>query len=189
MYTFETERLILRPFAPNDWQDLYEYEAHPETLKFVTTDWKCTEDDAKSLAEQWSKNESTWAVCLKDVGKVIGHVDIRPEYEKRFCVYEIGYIFSPMYHGKGYATEAVRRIIRHGFEDLHAHRIISDSFPEHTASWRLLERLGLRREAHFVKSWPFGTSPDGQTNWMDVYFYGILKSEWSENEAVKNENK
>lgn len=150
----------------------------PETLRFVTTDWKCTEDDAKSLSNDWSKNETIWAVCLKDTGKVIGHVDIRPEHDKKFCVYEIGYIFSPLYKGKGYATEALRKILQHGFENLNAHRIIADSYPENTASWKLLERLGMRREAHFVKCWPFGKTKDGEINWNDVFFYGILKSEW-----------
>jgi len=179
MFKFETARLILRPFTPDDWQDLYEYESHPETLKFVTTDWKCTENDAKSMAKDWSENETVWAVCLKDTGKVIGHVDIRPEYDKKFNVYEIGYIFSPLYHGKGYAAESLKRILQHGFEDLNAHRIIADSYPENTASWKLLERLGLRREAHFIKCWPFGKTADGETHWNDVYFYGILKSEWN----------
>jgi len=176
--TFETKRLILRPFTPDDWQDFYEYESNLETLKFVTTDWTCSEDDAKRLTKEWSEYEGVWAVCLKETGKVVGHVDIRPEYDKKFCVYEIGYIFSPVYHGKGYATESLARILQHGFEDLNAHRIIADSYPENTASWKLLERLGLRREAHFVKCWPFGKTADGETHWNDVYFYGILKSEW-----------
>lgn len=178
MFTFETKRLILRTFSKNDWKDLFEYESHEETLKFVTTDWKCTEDDAKSISMNWSKNETVWAVCLKDTGKVIGHVDIRPEYDKKFGVFEIGYIFSPFFQGKGYATEALERIIKHGFEDLNAHRIIADSYPENISSWKLLERLNMRREAHFIKSEPFGITENGQINWKDVYFYGILKEEW-----------
>ena len=175
---FETDRLILRPLTPDDWQDLYEYESMEETLKFVSPDWKCTEKDAKEIAAEWSENETVYAVCLKDTGKMIGHIDIRPEYEAHFRIYEIGYIFNPLHHGKGYATESLKRLIQHGFEDLKAHRIIADSFPEHTASWRLLERLGFRREAHYVKAWPFGKTSDNETIWNDVYFYGILEDEW-----------
>lgn len=157
---------------------MYEYESLEETLKFITTEWKCTEEEAKSMAADWSKNETVWAVCPKDACKVIGHVDIRPEYDAKFRVYEIGYIFSPLYHSKGYAAEACLRVIQHGFEDLNAHRIIAESYPEHTASWKLLERLGMRREAHFVKCWPIGETADHQTIWNDVYFYGILQEEW-----------
>ena len=146
---FETDRLIIRPLTPDDWQDLYEYEVMEETLKFVAPDWKCTEKEAKEMAAAWAENDTVFAVCLKETGKMIGHIDIRPEHEPKLRIYEIGYVFNPLYQGKGYATESLKRLIQYGFEDLKAHRIIADSFPEHNASWRLLERLGFRREGHF----------------------------------------
>ena len=175
---FETDRLILRSLTPDDWRDFYEYESMEETLKFVSPGWKCTEEDAKAITAEWSENETVYAVCLKSTGKMIGHIDIRPEYEEKLRIYEIGYIFSPVYQGKGYAAESLRRLIQYGFEDLKAHRIIADSYPENTASWRLLERLGFRREGHFIKAWPF-ESADNKTIWKDVYIYGILESEWA----------
>jgi RimJ/RimL family protein N-acetyltransferase len=178
MYTFETNRLRLRPFTPDDWQDLYEYLSLDEVNTFLD-EWECTKEVCKEMSVQRSTDETIWAVCLKETGKMIGHVDIRPEYAPHLCIYEIGYIFSPKYGKKGYATESLQRVIQHGFEDLNAHRIIADSYPEHTASWKLLERLKMRREAHFVKYIPFRTTADNRIIWNDVYRYAILQSEWA----------
>ena len=65
---------------------------------------------------------------------------------------EIGYILHPDYHGRGLATEAAEVMLRLGFEDLGLHRVIGRLDGRNLASARVLERLGMRREAHFVEN-------------------------------------
>lgn len=85
---------------------------------------------------------------------------------------EIGYIFNPAYHGQGYATEAARVLLELGFEGLGLHRIYARCAAANTASWRVMERLGMRREAHlrenlFVKG-----------AWDEELIYAMLEDEW-----------
>ncbi len=180
MFTFETDRLILRTFTHDDWQDLYDYLSLDEVLKFLPK-WKCTEDECKSISIKRSEDDTIWAVCLKETGKMIGHVDIRQEYDPEDRIYEIGYVFSPRYAGRGYATEACRRIIEHGFAELNAHRVIASTHVENTSSWRLLERLKMHRDDQFSESFYIPKLPGDQSIWKDEYFYSILGSEWNEN--------
>jgi RimJ/RimL family protein N-acetyltransferase len=85
---------------------------------------------------------------------------------------EVGYTFSPAYHGKGYATEAATALVDLAFSGLGAHRVIGHLDARNTASAAVLERLGMRREAHFVENeWVKG-------EWTDDAVYAVLSSEW-----------
>jgi aminoglycoside 6'-N-acetyltransferase len=85
---------------------------------------------------------------------------------------EFGVTFSRQYQGHGYATEALRRLFACAFEDLGLHRIIARLDTRNNASARLMERLGMRREAHFHKSFFI------KGEWTDEYWYAILREEW-----------
>jgi len=63
----------------------------------------------------------------------------------------MGWVFHRAYHGHGYATEAAGALLQYSFAALHLHRIIATCQPENVASWRVMEKLGMRREAHFRK--------------------------------------
>ncbi|MNI70272.1 ribosomal-protein-S5-alanine N-acetyltransferase [compost metagenome] len=89
----------------------------------------------------------------------------------------IGYIFNPAYYGKGYATEACQRLLKYVFEELGAHRVMALCNPENAPSWRLLERLLMRREGYFKNEVFFKTTESGQPIWQDTYQYAILKEE------------
>ena len=175
----ETERLILRRFLAEDWPDLYEYLSREEVVLFepygIFTAEQCREE-ALDRAEK----ECFWAVCLKDTGKLIGNVYFQQQEPKDFRTWELGYVFNPVYYGRGYATESCRRIITHGFEQLQAHRVVAMCNPQNTASWRLLERLKLRREGHLRKNIYFKQDGQGNPIWNDTYEYGILAEEWVE---------
>lgn len=177
MKQFETGRLIIRNFTSKDSRDLYEYLSLESVLKYEPGE-VCSEDDCKRLALERSSGDTFWAVCLKETGKMIGHVYFGREAPDEFMTWEIGYIFNPVFYGKGYATEACRRIMQYGFDDLHAHRIIALCNPENNASWKLLERLSMRREGHFLKKAFFRKNADGSPMWHDAYEYAILSDEW-----------
>ena len=86
---------------------------------------------------------------------------------------EVGYVFNPAYHGRGLATEAVGALLRLGFEGLGLHRITGQLDARNTASARVLERAGLRREAHLVEN------EFVKGEWTDELIYAILRSEWA----------
>jgi RimJ/RimL family protein N-acetyltransferase len=85
---------------------------------------------------------------------------------------EIGYIFHPDHGGQGYATEAARAMLRLGFDEVGLHRIIGRIDARNTASARVLERLGMRREAHFRQN----EMVKGE--WTDEIVFAILEGEW-----------
>ena len=180
MASLETERLILRRFTPDDWRDLHEYLSQPEVVKY-DAEVVCNEEECREKAAARSQGEAFWAVCLKDTGKMIGHVYFSQKDPPDFRTWEIGYIFNPAYWRRGYATEAARRILQYGFKELGAHRIEAGCSPDNPPSWRLLERLGLRREGHFKENVFFRTDDRGQPIWFDSYMYGMLEKEYSVN--------
>jgi RimJ/RimL family protein N-acetyltransferase len=173
----KTDRLILRKFTCYDWEGLYEYLSNETVVKYEPYG-VFTEEECRQEAERRSQSEAFWAVCLKENNKLIGNVYFQQQNPREFLTWEIGYVFNPEYYGKGYATEACAGIMRYAFEKWGVHRIIAKCNPENTASWKLLERLGMRREAHFKKPAFFRKTQDGKPIWHDAYQYSILAEEW-----------
>jgi ribosomal-protein-alanine N-acetyltransferase len=173
----ETERLILRKFLEEDWKDLYEYLSKENVVKFEPYDIY-NEDKCKEEAINRSQNEAFWAVCLKENNKLIGNMYFKQQEPKQFMTWEIGYVFNPLYYGKGYATEASKRILNYGFEQMDVRRIIAKCNPKNSASWKLLERLSMRLEGHFKKPVYFKKTIDGNAIWHDCYQYAMLEEEW-----------
>ena len=83
-------------------------------------------------------------------------------------------MLHPDHAGHGYATEAVRELIRLCFEDLGLRRVTANCFADNTASWRLMERVGMRRETYAVKE-----SLHRSGEWLDTMGYGLLAEEWT----------
>jgi len=172
-----TERLIIRRFKEADWEDLYEYLSKEEVVRFEPYDIR-SEIECKQEAASRSKNKAFWAVCLRDSNKLIGNIYFQQLEPEKFLTWEIGYVFNPVYWHKGYATEATRRIMQYGFEELGVRRIIAKCNPLNTASPKLLERLGMRREGHFKKPAYFKETAEGKAIWHDCYQYAMLEEEW-----------
>ncbi|MBY9077401.1 GNAT family N-acetyltransferase [Paenibacillus sp. HN-1] len=180
----ETERLIVRKFSENDWSDLHEYLSQEQVLKYEP-DGVSSEEDCKYIARERAEGDCFWAVSLKDTNKMIGHVYFGQKEPAEFNTWMIGYIFNPAFYGKGYATEACQGILKYGFEDLGIHRVMALCSPENAPSWRLLERLNMRREGHFKKEAFFRRTDDGQPLWHDAYQYAILNEEWKSTSSSK----
>lgn len=177
MPIFETDRLIIRNFCSNDWKDLYEYLSDEIAIKFEPYD-VFSEEACRQEAINRSQNSAFWAVCLRENNKLIGNLYFQQQEPKEFRTWEIGYVFNPAFWGKGFATEACKRIFEFGFKEAAAHRIIGRCNPENTASWRLMERLSMRREGYFKKPAYFRKTPDGNPIWHDAYEYSILEEEF-----------
>lgn len=171
-----TERLLLRMFLPSDEQDLYEYLSNKEVVKYEPYDVFTIEQAHQEVINR-SNNPDFWAVCLKDTGKLIGNIYLS---QQAFDTWELGYVFNRDYQGNGYATEAAIALIDNLFSNTKAHRILAMCDPLNTASWKLLERLNMRREAHLLKNVWFSMDENNKPLWKDTYEYAILKEEWQE---------
>lgn len=169
-----TDRLIIRRFEKNDWQDLYEYLSDEEVVKFEPYDIY-TKNQAKEEANRRANDESFYAVCLKANEKLIGNLYLS---KGDFDTWELGYVFNRAYQGQGYATESAKELLDYAFTHLGARRIIAMCSPKNDHSWRLLERLHMRREGMLLKNVYFKTDSYGKPIWLDTYEYAILKDEW-----------
>lgn len=176
--TMETERLVIRRFRAEDREDLYDYLSRPEAVRFEPYD-VYGRDAAAEEAARRSQSTAFWAVCLKATGKLIGNVYFERYGSEEFMTWEIGYVFNPDYWGKGYATEACVRVMDHAFRNLRARRIVAMCNPLNTASWKLMERLNMRREGLLLKNVYFKRDGAGEPVWCDTYLYAILADEWA----------
>jgi len=169
----ETQRLRIRSFQPNDWQAVYDYTSDPAVMLYIPEGSFTLEQAKAFVADNIGEQARAVAVLLKRVDMLLGHMVFHPWFAPQ--TYEIGWVFNRAYHGQGYATEAAMALLQYGFEALHLHRIIATAQPENVASWRVMEKLGMRREAHFRKCI---MRPDDR--WWDEYFYALLEEEWFE---------
>lgn len=170
-----TQRLVLRPFTPGDGPGLYAYLSDPETVRFEPYD-PFTPEQAEGEASRRACDPAFWAVCDR-AGCLLGNLYFAPG---EFDTWELGYVFGRGHWGQGFATEAAQALLGHGFSQLGVRRVTACCNPENERSWRLLERLGLRREGHLRKNISFFRDGQGQPLWQDTYEYGILKEEWEE---------
>lgn len=177
--TIETDRLTLRPFRDDDLDDLYAFHSLPEVARFVYWEARSRDETRDALAVKIRQAELvkegeglTLAAVLRDQGTVIGDVHLRWLSEQHRQG-EIGFVFNPTYQGHGYAAEAAREMLRLGFEHLGLHRIMGRCDALNLASARLMERLGMRREAHFIENEIFKGA------FGDEYVYAMLSREFA----------
>ncbi|HET8982825.1 MAG TPA: GNAT family protein [Pedococcus sp.] len=174
-----TERLLVRSFRPGDEADVFAYRSVPEVVRYIPGEPKTEEQVADLVAERATAGrvDGTQRICTLAVeldGRVIGdvliHLDGLDGADGRQA--EIGWVFAPDVTGKGYATEAARAITSAAFDDLGVQRVWAQLEPVNTASVRICERLGMRREALFEQaSWFKG-------QWTDLAVYAIRADEW-----------
>lgn len=174
MNSIQTERLTIRRFTPDDWQDLHEYLSDEEVVRFEPYE-PYSEQQAKEEAIYRSKDIAFYAVCLKQSRKLIGNLYLS---KGDFDTFELGYVFNRKYQSKGYAAESSKALLDYAFTQLGARRIIAMCSTLNEPSWRLLERLGLRREGLLLQNVFFKTDTQGEPIWFDTYEYAFLKKEW-----------
>ena len=138
-----TERLILRSFQETDLDDLYEFLSQLENDEFEGYPGITRESSLEQLRQRVGSEEFC-AVVLKETGKVIGNIYCG---KRDYHANEIGYIINKHYQRCGYAAEALSAVIRETFRQ-GVHRIYAECDPRNESSRRLLEKAGLRREAH-----------------------------------------
>lgn len=170
----ETHRLTIRRFLPEDWKDLYAYLSDPRVVLYEPYG-VFTAEECKSEAVRRSNNDAFWAVCLKEDKKLIGNIYLSMQ---GFDTWELGYVFNSSYQGKGYATESTKAVVDYAIRECAARRVIAKCNPDNDKSWKLLERLNMRREGHLKQNIYFKTDHNNHPIWQDTYEYALLSSEW-----------
>lgn len=183
-YPLVTERLVLRPYGDGDLDAFYDMQRRPDVVRYLYWDVKTRDEAAEMLATRKTRvrleaegDALIIAVTLRETGVLVGDVILgwRSQEHRQG---EIGFIFHPDHQGKGYAREASLVVLRLGFEDLGLHRIVGRCDARNTASSGLMERLGMRREAHLRENeWVKG-------EWSDELIYAMLASEWAASQGA-----
>ncbi|WP_417941020.1 GNAT family N-acetyltransferase [Flavobacterium sp. RS13.1] len=170
----ETERLILKRITDDDVNEVFELRSNPETMKYIPRPLvKSTEDALGHIAmieEKIVANEGiNWGITLKNNPKtlgIIGFYRLQPENYRA----EIGYMLLPEFHGKGIITEAVKRLISYGFDDLKLHSIEAVIDPENFASEKVLQKCNFVKEAHLKEAQFY------EGKFLDKVIYSLLNS-------------
>ena len=170
----ETTRLVIRTFTPADADDLYAYLSREQVVRYEPYP-PFTREQAAEEALRRAGDPNFHAVVLKETGRVIGNLYFAPG---GFETWELGYVFHDAFWGRGYASEACRALLSEGFSSGKVRRVIALCNPDNAASWKLLERLGMRREGHLRQNIWFFKDEHDQPIWQDTYEYAILREEF-----------
>lgn len=173
--TLRTDRLLIRRFAQRDIDADVDHQLHPDVMRHIRAvpSRQKAEDDALAYCEPWKGDEGEWcafAVVLPDTSEYLGALVFRIENFDRQTV-EFGYRFHPDHQGYGFATESCRALLQFLFETAGVHKVIALCSEQNVASYRLMERLGMQREA-VLRGY---IQMDGE--WVDDLLYGLFADE------------
>jgi ribosomal-protein-alanine N-acetyltransferase len=178
MTELATKRLRLRPMNEHDIPGHFAVFSDPEVARYWSrepwTDLAQAEESIRAiLAGLEDGSEVRFGIALLDSGELIGNVGLHHFFgQNRRC--EIGYAIGSKYWGQGYATEALRAAIRHGFDVLDLNRIEADIDPRNIGSAKVLEKLGFRKEGYMPERWFV------HGEFADTVNYGLLRRYWDE---------
>lgn len=181
----ETKRLLLRPFQEADAEDMLEYLREPMVNCFACMKLRSLEEAKKAARERAEDAAYTFAIALKDSGKVIGEISAHPESSQPDMAENfVKDTFSPCwmlnraYHGNGYAYEAASAFFAYLFHQKGARRIYAYTEDYNLPSQKLCEKLGMRREGLFREFVSFVNDAQGNPVYENTLQYAILKREW-----------
>ncbi len=174
-----TDRLTLRPATPDDLEATWQFRRLDRVNHWITRA-PATLEEYRTQFEAPDSLGRTIVVELD--GEVIGDLMLKLDdawaqaeivEEAREVQAELGWVLHPDQAGHGYATEAVRELIRLCFEGLRLRRVTANCFAGNEASWRLMDRVGMRRELYAVRE-----SLHRSGEWLDGVGYALLADEW-----------
>lgn len=173
-----TERLLLRPITAGDAAAMHAYKSRPDVCRYLPHDVLSLDDVIERIATTYAVtalDEAGQALSLavqeKASGALVGDVVLFWR-SREHRGGEVGYVLDPAFHGRGYAAEAAREMLALGFDGLALHRILGRIDARNLASARVLEKLGMRREAHLVSNEYL------KGEWTDEVVYALLEDEW-----------
>ncbi len=174
-----TERLVIRRFTTADAEAFARYRSIPEVARYQSWEAPYSLDRARSfvgwMESHYPDERGEWyqlAIATRDdPGTLIGDCAFQARAAEPLIA-DIGYSLDPAVQGNGYGTEAITELVRYLFEDRTKHKVCADCDIRNEPSWKLLERVGFRREGEMHEAFWDG---DG---WASEYLYGMLASDW-----------
>jgi len=174
-----TERLVLRPADSGDLEATWRIRRLEPVGRWITGAPKTLEDYRRRFEDpEWlakalvvELDREVIGDLMVDIGDAWAQAEVADQ--AREVQADLGWCVHPEVGGRGFATEAVREVLRICFEDLGLRRVTAECFAANEASWRLMERIGMRREVHTVRDSLHRT--DG---WLDGFGYALLADEW-----------
>ena len=173
----ETPRLLLRELRLDDWPDARAIDSDPEVVRFQSNDVvdeagsRAYLAEAERLARESPRQVYDLAITEPGDDRLLGRVGLRirrPEHREA----ELWFTLRRDRWGTGLASEAAAGLLDLAFGPLGLHRVYGDCDPRNHRSARLMEKLGLRREAHLRQNWWL------KGEWCDSLLYAILEEEW-----------
>lgn len=175
----KTARLQLRPAEPRDAEATWAFRQLSEFSQWMA----CAPTTSAQYAAQFTQPDSLRKTLVIELdGTVVGDLMVSVQdawaqtevsEQARGVQADLGCGLHPQHSGRGYATEAVSEVLRICFDELGLRRVTADCFAGNTASWRLMERVGMRREAYTVQD-----SLHRSGAWLDGMAYALLQEEW-----------
>ncbi|WP_159886075.1 GNAT family N-acetyltransferase [Paenibacillus puerhi] len=171
----ETDRLIIREYAPSDAADVHQYASNAEVAAYMIWGPNTEEETAAfidrtiEMQRQQPRVDYELAVVLKASHQLIGGCGIHISEPGQG---EIGYCFHPLYWRQGYASESARALLRLGFQELGLHRIYATCRPDNRGSAKVMESIGMRYEGHLREHMRH------KGKWHDSFQYSILEHEF-----------
>lgn len=171
-----TERLVLRAMTSADAPALAAYRSDPAQARYQSWDTPFPVDSAAALIAEMRGvrfgQPGAWLqVAVEAAGRLVGDVAVRVDGDDPRQA-TVGFTLAAHAQGQGFATEALRAVMSLLFTEHGVHRISADCDTRNLRSVALLERVGMRREAHHRRSaWWKG-------EWTDEYVYAVLAEEW-----------
>lgn len=186
-FEIQSERLLFRKYRVDDFDVFYDMLSNLENMKYRSSEPK-NEEEVKAYidwgikcAEQIPCINYRYGIVLKETGEVIGSCELA------FTNKDPAELFLEVhrnYWRRGYGTEIGKTLLKIGFETLGLRRIIADCNTLNQGSFGIMEKIGMRREAHFVKYYKGNSALNYQ--WCDKYVYAILKEEYFKKYLVNN---
>jgi RimJ/RimL family protein N-acetyltransferase len=173
----ESERLRIRRFKDSDLASFMAYRNDPEVARYQSWD-SCDEQEAGAFIREMESAPAgvpgewfQFAIEPKETAVLIGDCALRVDAHEPYRA-EIGFTLARVHQGKGFASEAVSVLLDYAFDTLGLHRVVAIADCRNAPSVALLERVGMRREGHFLENVWF------KGGWADEYLYAVLKDEW-----------
>jgi RimJ/RimL family protein N-acetyltransferase len=175
----ETGRLVLRTFRPDDLEAIRDTRSRPDVVRYLYGDEQTREQVAVMLAERLTQTSLehdgdilALAAERRADGRMIGDLTLALRSVAHRQA-EIGFVFHPDVHGRGYARESASAVLDVAFGAVGVHRVYGRTDGRNEASAGLMRRLGMRQEAHFRHNEIF------KGDWGDELYFAILEDEWN----------
>jgi RimJ/RimL family protein N-acetyltransferase len=175
----EGPRVVLRDWTFTEHDEVLRYASDPDVVRYMPWGPHKTSDDVEEFFTRIREHQREQprryyelAVEWKETGEVIGGAGLRMPDPNRPSNGEIGYVFRKEHWGKGLATEVAELLCDFGFTEFSLHRIAAGVDTDNIASQRVLEKVGMRREAHLRED------IRRRGEWRDTFVYAILEGEW-----------